>query len=122
MLAYELLEDEGILIVSPQKALEKSDFQKLQSIVDPYIESKGSLTGLMIYTESFPGWESFAALISHLEFVKDHHKKIEKVAAVTSSGLLSIMPKFANHFIKAKIKHFEFDNKSEALAWLRAPV
>jgi hypothetical protein len=28
--------------------------------------SKGKITGLMIYTNSFPGWRSFGAFVSHL--------------------------------------------------------
>ena len=78
MIDYELLKEDAILIVSPRQALEKTDFDKLRAVVDPYLKEKGNLAGLMIYTESFPGWESFAALISHLNFVKDHHKKLRK--------------------------------------------
>jgi hypothetical protein len=45
----------------------------------------------MIRTESFPGWESFGALVSHLKFVADHHRQIERIAAVTDSGFLKIV-------------------------------
>jgi hypothetical protein len=45
----------------------------------------------MIHTESFPGWESFGAFVSHLKFVGDHHRQIERIAAVTNSGFLRIM-------------------------------
>jgi hypothetical protein len=31
--------------------------------------------GLMIYTKSFPGWENFAAFLSHIQFVKNHQRK-----------------------------------------------
>jgi hypothetical protein len=30
------------------------------------------------------------------------------------------MPQVANHFIKAEIKHFDYDDKDAALNWLRA--
>jgi hypothetical protein len=40
----------------------------------------------MIHAESFPGWESFGAFVSHLKFVGDHHRQIERIAAVTNSG------------------------------------
>jgi hypothetical protein len=72
----------------------------------------------MMYTKSFPGWESFGAFLSHLKFVAYHHQKIERIAAVTDSGLLKIMPRIAEQFVQAKIKHFDFKEKDQALVWL----
>jgi hypothetical protein len=120
MLNFELLRDRSILIVSPSGPLEKADFEHLAKEVDPFIASKGKLVGLMIYTETFPGWESFGALVSHLKFVADHHQRIERIAAVTDSGILKVMPRIADHFVEAQVKHFEFREKDRALAWLEA--
>lgn len=118
MLKYELLKDKSILIVSPQAPLESKDFENLKSEVDPYINAMGELKGLMIYVESFPGWDNLAAFLSHIKFIKNHHQKIEKVAAVTDSGFLSIMPRVASHFIQADVRHFAWINKDEAMDWL----
>ena len=120
MLKYELNHAEGILIIRPNGPLESTDFEKLVQEVDPYIIEKGKLNGLMIYAKSFPGWDNFAAFLSHMKFVKKHHQKIKKIAAVTDSSFLSIMPQVANHFVKAEIKHFDYDDKDAALNWLRA--
>lgn len=120
MLKHELLRNEGILIVMPEAPLESKDFEELGREVDPYIEEAGKLKGLMIYAESFPGWDSFAALLSHIKFVKNHHQKIAKVAAVTDSGFLSILPRVANHFVRAEIKHFALHDKEAALIWLKS--
>jgi hypothetical protein len=120
MIHHELLRDQGILIVSPQGPLEKVDFEMLAQVVDPFIASKGKLNGLMIYTESFPGWSDFAALVTHLKFVKNHHQHITKVAAVTDSGFLSILPRIAEHFVSAQVRHFDYSDKQYALTWLSA--
>ena len=120
MINFELLRDQSILIVAPSGPLEQADFEQLAKEVDPFIASKGKLVGLMIYTETFPGWESFGALVSHLKFVADHHRRIERIAAVTDSGILKVMPRIADHFVQAQIKHFEFREKDRALAWLEA--
>ena len=72
----------------------------------------------MIYAESFPGWENFGALVSHLKFVADHHKHIDRIAAVTNSSFLRIMPRIADYFVPAKVKHFDFEEKHQALDWL----
>jgi len=118
MIHFDLLHDRSILVVTPDGPLTKADFEKLASEVDPFLASKGKLAGLMIYARSFPGWESFGALVSHLKFVADHHRKIERIAAVTDSEFLKIMPSIADHFVQAKIKHFDFEEKDRAFAWL----
>ena len=118
MLRHELLSDREILILKPDGALRAEDFTALASAVDPYIEQNGKLNGLMIEALSFPGWENFAALLSHLRFVRDHHRKIERIAIVTDSALLAAAPKIASHFVSAKLRTFEPAARAEALAWL----
>ena len=110
--------EQGVLIVTPRGPLEESDFAELASVVDPYIESAGKLRGLMIYVESFPGWEDFAGLVGHFLFVKEHHKSIERVAAVTDNGFLSVMPSIATHFVSADVRHFDYSQRAEAMEWL----
>ena len=121
MISHQLLRDEGILIVKPSSPLEANDFKELAREVDPFIEERGSLKGLLLEAESFPGWHGFEALVSHLRFVHDHHAKIKKIAAVSDSKFLSIMPRIAAHFVSAEIKHFAFADKTAALEWLEAP-
>jgi hypothetical protein len=120
MFNYELNRAEGILTVEPIGPLESTDFENLVQEVDPYIEEQGKLNGLIILAESFPGWDNFAAFVSHIKFVKNHHQKIKKIAAVTDGSFLSIMPQIANHFVAAEIKHFDFKDKDAALTWLKA--
>ena len=120
MIKFELLTKDGVLIVTPEGPLAASDFSELAAVADPYIEKHGKLNGLMIFTESFPGWEDFEALLSHVRFVKNHHRNLAKVALVTNSKIASIAETMAKHFISAEIKHFDFDNKEKALTWLKS--
>ena len=122
MLDYELIRAESILIVKPVVPLEAADFENLICLIESprFDPEKGRLDGLMIYAKSFPGWENFPAFISHIQFVKNHHRKIRKIAAVTDSGFLSILPQVANHFVQAEIRHFDYDDKDAALVWLKA--
>ncbi len=119
MISIKLMRDEKILIITPEGSLETTDFDTLAQEVDPFIEEKGGLNGLMIYVESFPGWDNFAAFLSHIKFVKGHHQKVEKVAAVTDSGFLSILPRVASHFVQAEVRHFPYKEKEVALDWLK---
>ena len=45
MIQFELLRDQGILILSPDGPLEKGDFERLSQEIDPFIVSNGKLTG-----------------------------------------------------------------------------
>ena len=120
MIQHELLRERGILILKPEGALRAEDFTALAGAVDPYIEQHGDLNGLMIEAPSFPGWESFAALVSHLRFVRDHHRRIRRIAVVSDSTLLAVAPKIASHFVSAELRTFEGAGRAAALAWIEA--
>ena len=120
MIKVDLIIDDGVLIVIPEGRLEADDFKELAAVADPYIEDHGKLNGLMIYTQSFPGWEDFEALSSHFRCIKDHHRNLTKVALVTDSKVASVAETLAMHFVSAEIKHFDYNDKDAALDWLRA--
>jgi len=119
MIKAQLLRDDGILVVSPADRLESDDFERLRLLADPYIEEHGELTGLLVDAQSFPGWEDFSVLLSHLHFVGDYQARIKRVAAVTDSGFLAILPKVADYFAAADVRHFEYQDRDKALNWLR---
>jgi SpoIIAA-like len=120
MLQHELLRDRGILILKPAGALRTEDFVALAGAVDPYLEQHGDLKGLMIEAPSFPGWENFAAFISHVRFVRDHHRRIRRSAVVSDSTLLAGAPKIASHFVSAEVRTFDAADRASALAWIEA--
>src|SRR5262249_21008383 len=106
MLKFELLRDTGVLVVELRDTLTAADFQAISQTVDPFIQENGKLRGLLIDAPSFPRWESFDALIGHIRFVRDHHREIDRVAAVTDSKILTIVPKIAEHFAHPEFKVF----------------
>lgn len=119
MLNYNLSKEEGILILTPTGALERSDFDAVARAIDPYIEERGGLRGVLIDAEAFPGWNDFGAFVSHLRFIRDHHRHILKVAAVSDSAFLTIAPLIARHFVNAEVRRFERADRAAALDWLR---
>lgn len=118
MLTVILDRENGIALLEPHGALDQSDFENAASLIDPFIEEAGPLNGLIIRTEKFPGWDSFGALVSHLQFVKSHHHEIGKVAFVTDSALGNMAEHVGKHFISAEIKHFDFQALEAATAWI----
>ena len=117
MLKVSTDESSGIVTLEPQSALAEADFTAAAATIDPLIE-KGSLNGLVISTKDFPSWESFGALVSHLSFVRDHHKLIGRVAIVTDSRLGDLAEKLGSHFIAAEIRHFAFGEIDSAKQWI----
>jgi len=118
MIEHTLDKAHSILHVRPQARLEQRDFVQLASTVDPYIEEKGDLAGLIIEITSFPGWESLGAMASHFRFVRDHHKYVKKIAVVTNSPMGNVAEHLASHFVAAEIKHFPGGELKEAEQWV----
>jgi hypothetical protein len=98
--------------------LAEADFLAAAKVVDEHLGTEGKLRGLIIYTEKFPGWESFAALVSHLRFVREHHKKIRKVALVSDTALDDLFEDIASHFVTAQLKAFDYDDLHDAVDWI----
>lgn len=76
-MVMKLLEKQGVLVVSPGDKLQAADFDQMRLLADPYIEQHGHLNGLLIDVESFPGWQDFASMLSHIRFLSNYEKKIE---------------------------------------------
>ena len=119
MIKHQFLKDEGILIITPESSLTVSDFDTISTIIDPYIHENGKLSGLVIHAGSFPGWQNFASMLAHIKFVKNHHALINKVAAVADKGIVALLPEIADHFVRAEVQHFDFDDLDSAIEWIR---
>jgi len=121
MIEAQLFRDDGVVQVCPSGALSAVDFEQLAALVDPFIEANGELKGLMIVAERFPGWDSFAGLVGHIRFVRDHHRRVRRIAVVSDAAVLSVLPQLAQHFVRADVRHFAFAEREAAMAWLRSP-
>jgi SpoIIAA-like len=118
MIFYDLDENSGVLTVRPEGKLETQDFLTLSEVVDPFIKKRGKLKGIIIVTKKFPGWEDFNGMIEHMKFVRNHHRKIAKVAIVTDSKIADVAESLGKHFAKASIKHFPFKELESAQRWM----
>jgi stage II sporulation SpoAA-like protein len=108
----------SILYVRPKSALAADDFVQLAKTVDPFIQSTGDLAGLVLEVAAFPGWQNLGAMAAHFSFVRDHHKRIKKVAIVTDAPLGTIAETLASHFVSATIKHFPAGATAAARQWI----
>lgn len=122
MLSVEIDKENCIALLEPSGPLSTDDFETAAKIIDPYIEDTGQLKGLIIHTKSFPGWDSFAALSSHLIFVKEHHKRMSRVAFSTDSIVGNFAETVGSHFVNAEIKLFSYQELEQAKKWIIADV
>ena len=118
MIEHTLDKAHSILYVRPRSKLEQADFEQLAATVDPHIEERGALAGLIIEVAAFPGWDSFGAMASHFRFVRDHHKHIKKIGVVTDSPVGTVAENLASNIVAAEIKHFRAGELEAAKQWV----
>ena len=118
MLIVKLDTENSIVLIEPTGSLDAKDFKAAASTIDPFIEKCGELKGLIIHTESFPGWDSFSALLSHLKFVKNHHTHIKRIAFATDSVIGTLAESLVSHFVEAEIKRFTYAELEQAKQWI----
>jgi len=118
MIEHHLDSTHAILHVRPTAALAPADFEELAKVVDPFIADHGDLAGLIVETPGIPGWSSFGAMVTHLRFVRDHHRHIRRIAVVTDSNVGNLAEQVVSHFVSAEIKVFPAGQLEEARQWI----
>jgi hypothetical protein len=116
-ISHRLLPESGIIVVEVKHALSAQDFDALAFTADTWIESHGSLQGIVIHAREFPGWENLGSFIRHIQFVRDHHRNMKRIALAADAKLARLAPKIAEHFIHADVKRFGYDELDQAIAW-----
>ena len=113
----KFLRDKEVLVVEVNGPLSREDFDAISAEVDPWIEKRHGLNGIVVHAKHFPGWENLGSFLRHVEFVGEHHRKIARVGLAADGILPEFLPKLANHFVNAEIKHFTYDNLDKAVEW-----
>lgn len=116
-LTHRLDTDLGVLVIEPHGPLRAADFDTLSLVVDPWIAKHGELHGLVVHTENFPGWDKLASVLRHIRFIHDHHRKIGRIALVADTKLADLAPQVTEHFVRAELRHFPYDQLEQAIAW-----
>ena len=119
MFDYWIMKPEGILVLKPHAPLSKEDFAGLSAAVESYLSDHAKLRGVLIHSKGFPGWENFGGFTAHMHFVREHYKKVERVAVVTDSQVAGMAEFLAKHFTSAEVRHYPFSDDVTALDWLK---
>ncbi len=120
-LTFRMLPGRGVLLVEPHGRLTSGDFDRLTTAVDSWLESsEDALDGLVVHAREFPGWQDFGSFLRHLGFVHDHHRKIRRVALAADGTIAELTPALVDHFVRAEVRRFGYDELEPAIAWAGA--
>ncbi|GAA3183480.1 MULTISPECIES: STAS/SEC14 domain-containing protein [Streptomyces] len=115
------LTESGVLVVEVAQPLRTQDFDALTRTVDTWLETHDELAGVVIHVRTFPGWENIGGLFRHVRFLRDHHRKVGKIALAADSKVAALVPQLANHFVRAEVRRFAHDELEDAVAWAAGP-
>lgn len=116
----ELLEEQGIAVLEPKGRLGAEDFDHIASVLDPWIERHYALHGLVVHARKFPGWEDAGSFFRHVQFIRQHHRNVERIAVAGDGVAIDWLPKIAAQFVNAEVKTFAYDQLDAAKTWAAA--
>ena len=115
--SHRLLPERGVIVVEVKEALRAQDFDALAATADSWIEAHGELNGIAIHAREFPGWENLGSFLRHVRFIRNHHQKVKRIALAVDGKLASLAPRIGEHFVKAEVKSFGYDDLESAISW-----
>ena len=115
--SHRLLPASGVLVAEVTAPLRAQDFEALAATVDTWLETHDALSGIVVHARAFPGWENVEGMLGHFRLVRDHHREIRRVALAADGALAQLAPRLAEHFVRAEIKRFDYDELDEAVVW-----
>ncbi|HHH10546.1 MAG TPA: STAS/SEC14 domain-containing protein, partial [Sorangium sp.] len=106
MLAISFDDQHRIFIIEPSGTLSKEDIQAISQQLNEYINQHDEVPGLLLHAAAFPGWKDFGTIFEHLHLVRDYEKLIPKIAVVSDSRALAMLPLLTDHFVTAQVRGF----------------
>ncbi|AYF44072.1 SpoIIAA-like protein [Halobacteriovorax sp. BALOs_7] len=112
--------NDNILTVTPTEALNISDFETLQTLLNQVYKETDIISGVILNTQNFPGWEDLRSMLRHFEFLKDNRYHFEKVAICTDNRFIQkALPTVIKHLEDIDAQIFKYGAIDEARNWLR---
>ena len=116
MIKTETISADTLRIIAPEK-LKADDFRQIASQIDSLIQQHGKIR-LLIDACGFKGWENIAAFESHAGFVKNHHRRIERVAVIAAHDWQHWLIGAVRMFLHPEVRAYDKSRESEALRWI----
>ena len=116
MINTELISANALKIVAPGK-LKADDFHQIAPQIDSLIRQHGKIR-LLIDASGFNGWENIAAFENHAGFIKNHQKKIERIAVITAHEWQHWLIGAVRIFVHPEVRAYDESHASEDLQWI----
>ena len=100
MIKTEIISANALRLTVPDK-LKADDFRQIAPQIDSLISQYGKIR-LLIDASGFNGWENIGAFENHAGFVKNHQRKVERIAVIAHP----------------EARAYDKNHESEALQWI----
>ena len=102
-ISVRLDEQTGIVVVEAAAPLRGVDFDALAATVDPWLSTHETVAGVF-HARTVPGWENVTGLRRHLQFVREHHRRVRRVALAVDGVLPSLALAVAGHLVAPEVR------------------
>jgi len=116
MIKTETISADTLRIIAPEK-LKADDFRQIAPQIESLIQQHGTIR-LLIDGCGFRGWENIAAFESHAGFIKNHHRRIERVAVIAAHDWQHWLIGAVRMFLHPEVRAYDKSHESEALRWI----
>jgi type II secretory pathway component PulK len=116
MIKTEIISANALRIIAPDK-LKADDFRQIAPQIDSLISQHGKIR-LLIDASGFNGWENIAAFENHAGFVKNHQKKIERIAVITAHEWQDWLIGAVRIFVHPEVRAYDKSHASKARRWI----
>ena len=116
MIKTEIISGNALRIIAPEK-LKAEDFSQIAPQIDALITKHGQIR-LLIDASRFNGWENIAAFENHAGFIKNHQRKIERIAVIASHDWQHWLIGAIRMFLHPQVRAYDKSHESEALQWI----
>lgn len=110
-------EREGVVVVEVGRPLRPEDLEALAGVVDPWLDRHPDKPGVVVHAPGFPGWATAGAFARHVGFVRDHQRRIGRVAVAVGGRAAPLMAAVADRVARPEVRAFGPEELDRAVEW-----
>lgn len=116
-IAVRQVADGQVVVVEVGAPLRSADIAALAAAVGPWLQGDARPRGLVMHARGVPGWDNVATLARHVRFLRDHHRRIDRLAMAVDGPVATLAPHVAGRILHPQVRHFDYQRLDDAIAW-----
>ena len=116
MIKTEIISANALKITLPDK-LSADDFRQIAPQFDSLIGQHGQIR-LLVDASGFNGWENIEAFETHAGFLRDHQRKIERLAVIAAHDWQHWLIGAFRIFVHPEARAYDKSHETEARQWI----